>query len=446
MLVVLNWRVTDADAPHVGPLRRSCCRRCQSATASDDGFTIVEMVIAISISAIIFMALAFTLGSALTGLGAQKTRIRANDLAAEAIDDLQRLDYAQLGHCSTPSPPYPSGVRAVDIVPLSGAPCLGAAAEPCTPTSGTRPADTYTCRPDSVIEVTYTVRRFVVWNDPGQSDKRLVVHVSWADRVGPHSLVQQSVLRPPVQRRPEGTVAPTIVSATISPDPATIRTRNGVPSDGDSLSMSVSTTGLSGADKVYATLLTVTDEGTTGRGGIQLTSSGGTTWTGTLDASTAAAAGILLPKGSQRLVFTAERGADSRIASIVAPTSVRFCPADVDPTCAAGMPTLSTPTVTPAPATEAHQGARRLTNDPQISVVTSDVEAAGSVSFTVATTAGVVTLPMAPSSGCSTASCTWTGTLSQNTGYLFPAGTQRIYVAGVRADGTTGAALGDVTF
>lgn len=453
----LNFGATPVDLRYVYSLCSGGWRHHCSSRDEEHGFTLVEVVIAISVSALIVMALGVTLGGALKGLGAQKNRIRANDVAASAIEDLQRLDYGQLGHCSSTSPapmPYPAGIRSSDIVYLdSGAPaCVNPVAQPCTMASGTGPDPSYSCQPDPVRAVEYHVRRYIVWNDPGRSEKRVAVYVDWDDSVGAHNLVQQSVLKPPVQRRPPGSTAPSFSSVTVSPSSSPIKIVDGIPSGGDSVTFTATTTGLMlPADKVYVTLFTSTADGGSGRGGIALTSTDGLTWEGTLDASSAPAAGILLGKGSQYPIFTAERPADDRVSSNVAPNPLRFCPVAPDPDaggCAAtDMPTIGTRSVLTSPTTTTQPGGQALTNDPQVQATTTNLVSGDSVSFTVVTTAGAIQVPMTAGAGCTASSCNWTGTLSKDSGYLFPAGLQTIYVTGVRTSGATVAeSAGDVTF
>lgn len=452
----LNSEATRVDVRYV---YSSCSGGWHDRRSSDEehGFTLVEVVIAIAVSALILLALGVTLGGALKGLGAQKNRVRANDVAAAAIEDLQRLDYGQLGHCASTSPaptPFPAGIRSSDIVYLESThpACGNPVAEPCTPTSGTGLEPSYSCQPEGRA-VVYDVRRFVVWNDPGRSEKRVAVYVDWDDSVGSHNLVQQSVLKPPVERRPEGSVPPSFTSTGVSLSSALpVETVNGIPSGSESVTFTATTTGLTlPGDKVYVTLLTSTADGGSGRGGIALSSTDGLTWQGTLNATSATNAGILLGKGSQHPVFTAERRADGRVSSKVAPTLLRFCPVTPDPDtvgCAAtDMPTIGTASVPTAPTTATQPGGKALTNDPQVRASTTNLVPGESVSFTVVTTAGAVQVPMTAGAGCTASSCTWTGTLSRASGYLFPAGVQTIYVTGVKTSGATVAAsAGDVTF
>src|SRR3954447_809247 len=101
--------------------------------ARDAGFTLLEMVIAIALSAIIMTAMAFSLGSSLRTMQLQKARTLANEVATQGIEDLQRVPYSSLG----PGPararpnkaPAPGGFSSVITLNCTNA----SIEEPCTP-------------------------------------------------------------------------------------------------------------------------------------------------------------------------------------------------------------------------------------------------------------------------------------------------------------------------
>ena len=68
----------------------------------EEGFTLIEMVIALAIGAVAFTALAAVLMVSLKAVAVQKTRTRANEIATQGIEDLQRFDYDHLGLCAAP--------------------------------------------------------------------------------------------------------------------------------------------------------------------------------------------------------------------------------------------------------------------------------------------------------------------------------------------------------
>src|SRR2546427_784597 len=89
---------------------------CDDNTA-ERGFTLIEMVVAIAIGAVAFTALAGVLGASLQTLAGQKSRTRANEIATEGIEDLQRFDYDHVGLCAPPGGTAPSGLS--DTVSLA---------------------------------------------------------------------------------------------------------------------------------------------------------------------------------------------------------------------------------------------------------------------------------------------------------------------------------------
>src|SRR5689334_17992146 len=73
--------------------------RDASTRAPEDGFTLIEVIIAIGLSAVVFLALAMAMAGGLKAVAVSKSRTRANELATAAIEDLQRFDYDHLGLC-----------------------------------------------------------------------------------------------------------------------------------------------------------------------------------------------------------------------------------------------------------------------------------------------------------------------------------------------------------
>ena len=61
---------------------------------SDNGFTLVELVIAISLAGFVFVAIALSLGGALRAVAVQKARTQGNEIATQGIEDLQRYAYS----------------------------------------------------------------------------------------------------------------------------------------------------------------------------------------------------------------------------------------------------------------------------------------------------------------------------------------------------------------
>src|SRR4051794_26866421 len=160
------------------------------------GFTLIEMVVAVGLSVIIFTALAASLAGALRTVQVQKARTQANEVATQGIEDLQRFKYGNLGLCGTPTRPYggaaPAGFSTVITVNCTNA----SLEEPCTPTTFSPalttqpvPKESYVC---ARAGVSFNVSRYVAWGDASQTGKRLAVVIDWTDSAGRHQVSQQS--------------------------------------------------------------------------------------------------------------------------------------------------------------------------------------------------------------------------------------------------------------
>lgn len=188
--------------------------RRERGDAREGGFTLVEMVVTVTVIAVVFTAAAVMLDSGLRALAAAKARARGNDVATQGIEDLQRFGFNSLGLCGAPSGTAPAGLS--DTVVLANCPAPPTPVpyeEPCNGVVGTVPKAEYTCIRNNV---TYTVKRYVAWVDTLRTTKRLAVFVEWDDLVGRHQVSQQSSLRAPDQSAITG-LAPPKFSSTQPP-------------------------------------------------------------------------------------------------------------------------------------------------------------------------------------------------------------------------------------
>lgn len=181
--------------------------RRDAAAKNEGGFTMMEMVVAISVLAVVVLAVSGVIGSGLRALAAAKARARANEMATQGIEDLQRLSFNNLGLCAPPPGTPPAGLETNVDLDCSGAGITFA--HPCGAT-GLVPATTYTCTDNNV---TYSVKRYVAWVDALQTTKRLAVFVEWTDLAGNHRVSQQSSLRAPDQSAITGLTPPKFTSA-----------------------------------------------------------------------------------------------------------------------------------------------------------------------------------------------------------------------------------------
>src|SRR5438105_7151760 len=151
---------------------------------SENGFTIVEMVVAVGIMALVLTALASVLGASLRTLAVAKTRSQANDVVTQGIEDLHRFPFNSLGECFPPSAPPPGLSNTVYLANCPGSASVVPYEDPCNGWPGTVPLESYTCTRNGIG---YSVKRYVAWADAGQTTKRLAVFASWTDQAGTHN-------------------------------------------------------------------------------------------------------------------------------------------------------------------------------------------------------------------------------------------------------------------
>src|SRR5438552_895815 len=179
-------------------LPRLLSHRRRQARACEAGFTLVEMVIGLALTALVFSALAFTLGAALRTISVGKGRTQANEMATQGMEDLQRFSFDGLVLCSNVGsgtaitdststymqfPPW----RLVDVPLVTNGSCnSGTVVESPCPTSAVSalvntpaPSPIYSCTRNGIA---YSVRRYVAWGDaPANTVKQMAVVVSWTD-------------------------------------------------------------------------------------------------------------------------------------------------------------------------------------------------------------------------------------------------------------------------
>lgn len=156
-------------------------RLSRSAATEERGFTLIEMVVTISIIGGVFLSLSFVMFGSLKALGAARQRSIFTDVANKEMEVLRALPYAEVGVRSddlstytATTPPQHEGRDAVVIDVVAN------------PATVALPAvSTVTTSPLKGITLPYTVRRWVTWTDPdaGASHKfkRLHVQLQWTE-------------------------------------------------------------------------------------------------------------------------------------------------------------------------------------------------------------------------------------------------------------------------
>jgi prepilin-type N-terminal cleavage/methylation domain-containing protein len=403
------------------------CRRGTGGRAAGDrcrpceGFTLIELMVALMIATIALVALAATLAAALKVVGLQKTRSHANEVATQAIEDLQRLDYDHLGVCAPAPGPAPAGLTSPVFLANCSNPTY---AEPCTPTTGQVPGTSYTC---TRLGISYQVRRYIAWGDSTHTNKRLAVYVDWTDQAGAHQVAQQSSLRSPDQGSVVGLPLPAfsatsvLVGGSAASTGNPVKLVNGVAQT--PVTFQATTSGL--PDSVFVTLLNLGPTGPVAST-LELTGSGGGAWSATLPAGSSQ---FSFGTGTQYVTFVAVRSADGKVNSQPSAQIVTFVSCQPGPVnCAASPnpPTLSNLTIVPtAPRIDS---AGLLCGDLTVSATAGNLTAADSVTASFQTLNGPYTVTLTSSSGSA-----WTGVIPVAAGYRFASGSQPIYVTAAQA-------------
>jgi type II secretory pathway component PulJ len=395
------------------------------ADTGDGGFTLLELTIAMGLAAFVFAGLGAVLLGGLRSLAVAKARTQGNEVATQAIEDLQRFDFGNLGLCATPATTPPSGLT--DIVYLQGS-CTGAPVEDsCASQSGTAISSGYTC---TVNGITYNVSRYIAWSDTEHTSKRLAVFVNWQDTVGTHTVSQQSSVRSPGVANVVGLSPPTLTNPSVGPcdvsnsgTTCTQALNNGkLVHD---IPVSVQATNMQTTDQVEAVFDIIDATGNPRQEPTFLTSANGTTWTGSMPVS----AGYTFGTGSQFVTFNAIRSSDGKQSSTIYTTIVNFCPSSGS--CSSS--TLPTITNTSVPSTTVGitpSGALKASFT--VTAKTNNVTTDDSVYLSFLTQSGMISIPLQydATNTCNTSAwsgCTWTGTVSNTAGYAFVAGTQTVY-------------------
>lgn len=442
------------------------CLHCKRR-GDDNGFTLVELVIALGVAAVAFLALSSMLAASLRSLAVQKARTQGNEVATQAIEDLQRYAFASLAVCGPPMGAEPAGLE-LEVRSTSSSCPIGPGSsgdsarakfgdEPCNGSTSTGiPRAQYDCKR---LNTTFKVRRYVAWTDAGRTSKRMAVFVSWRDLVGPHEVSQQSSLRSPTTGDIVGIDPPGFVASTATDPNPVLSTRTSTTAGGvltAPVSVSVKTKGLNSAsaDRVFIRFTTVDGTGELQTSSVALI--GGTpsadtppimTWTGSIPI---AIDGIPLqfPEGSQYLTLTAVRDSDGKTGALVDSPASTFCPSGG---CPGGLPTFTVNaagSVAQSFSTVNIDTSGALVSSFELRAVTRDLASTDRVMAQLNTRAGAVSIGMtaiddpADDSDCTATGCTWTATVSPSIGYNFEAATAAAYFTASRSGGagSTGAA------
>jgi prepilin-type N-terminal cleavage/methylation domain-containing protein len=161
--------------------------------AREGGFTIIEMVVALAILAMVMAPLARVYWSSIRTAGAAAHRTDGSSIASREIESMHAVPYSQVGFYAD-QPGYVASFEGLTTVSLgSTSPTTGPLVPQVQPqTTGITQGS-----------VSYSVKRYVVWVDAQDASstyasayKRLTVLVSWSDQAGAHTAREDSLLYP----------------------------------------------------------------------------------------------------------------------------------------------------------------------------------------------------------------------------------------------------------
>jgi prepilin-type N-terminal cleavage/methylation domain-containing protein len=197
-----------------------------------DGFTIVEVVVAIAILAAVAAPLAGGFWASIRTAGAAAHRTDGSAIASREIEGMRAVPYAQVGFYSdqpgyTPTFESFSTVTFGSTSPASG--LLIPQIQPETPdpsaAAGYAP-DPNPANASRIVQggVSFSVTRYIVTINAQDASttytnayKRLTVKVSWSDQAGSHEVREDSVLYPGGLGKYQDPSATTTTTTTTSP-------------------------------------------------------------------------------------------------------------------------------------------------------------------------------------------------------------------------------------
>ncbi|MDQ1445596.1 MAG: Fibronectin type domain, partial [Acidimicrobiaceae bacterium] len=185
-------------------------RRPRAMTRDEDGFTLVELLAALTVMAIVMLAVAGVFYGAMRTAGVGGRRTAAVGLAIRETEAMHAVPYGQLGFATTQAG-YVSqyeGHATVDFVASS------TITSPQVAPNGS----------DVQQGITYNLARYIVWMDADathtEAYKRTTVVVTYTDDGGSHNLRQDSVVYPGGQGTYGGPRGATASSTTTTTAPA----------------------------------------------------------------------------------------------------------------------------------------------------------------------------------------------------------------------------------
>lgn len=210
----------------------SCARRRDD----EDGFTLIELVFALGLLAILIGGLSGVFWSGLRTASTSNHRTDGASLAARDIEGMHAVPYDSLGFYNDQTG-YAATFEGHTTVSLGATTPAGSpsSVQPLTPDSSAALSfnadpDPTNAAPISMGGVKYSVARYIVWIDAqgpnggspttySAAYKRTTVILSWTDQAGAHQVRQDSVVYPGGRGTFGGAGSGTSTSTTAAPVP-----------------------------------------------------------------------------------------------------------------------------------------------------------------------------------------------------------------------------------
>jgi prepilin-type N-terminal cleavage/methylation domain-containing protein len=161
-----------------------------TAPERQGGFTIIELVVALGILALVAAGIAPVFWTAMKTAGVANHRTAGAAIASREMEGMRSVAYDSVGFYESQTG-YTSEFDGLETVTLGATAPVPALIEPQDAT------------PEVQRNVSYTIQRRIVWIDAADDSstyddayKRLTTIVTWSDAAGPHEVRQDSILYP----------------------------------------------------------------------------------------------------------------------------------------------------------------------------------------------------------------------------------------------------------
>lgn len=171
---------------------RFAARETRRPVADESGFTIIELLVALTVLSIGIVGTASVFLSSLRVTAVAENRTRAVSIASREVEGMRAADYADVGFSA-----LATGFRAG--VTEAGNACTPPATGCFETVVSSTPTSTPLAPTETVENIDFAIRRDIVWVGNAISSrayKRLISRVTWTDNGGAHEIVHDAGFYP----------------------------------------------------------------------------------------------------------------------------------------------------------------------------------------------------------------------------------------------------------